>query len=189
MCWLIEVCRNDALRVHLLNHCTIVAGSWFNLTQFPFLTNSTSFTIVIALLWNGWTLFISVSVIHSWESLFHSKHKWQGLHVFLVPDVTHLYHTHTFRPVDSAGSVKVHSGYVHFHFFVIMSFLCLWLLPDRALGLFISECIINNLHVISFVLIIFVWWNVFLRGEYWGYLPHLEAHGVPCRVCYLTLCD
>lgn len=94
MCWLIEVCRNDALRVHLLNHCTIVAGSWFNLTQFPFLTNSTSFTIVIALLWNGWTLFISVSVIHSWESLFHSKHKWQGLHVFLVPDVTHLYHTH-----------------------------------------------------------------------------------------------
>lgn len=187
MCWLIEVCRNDALRVHLLNHCTIVAGSWFNLTQFPFLTNSTSFTIVIALLWNGWTLFISVSVIHSWESLFHSKHKWQGLHVFLVPDVTHLYHTHlqTSRQRWECQSALRLCSFSFLRDYV----LCLWLLPDRALGLFISECIINNLHVISFVLIIFVWWNVFLRGEYWGYLPHLEAHGVPCRVCYLTLCD
>lgn len=57
---------------------------------------------------------------------------------------------------DTCQSVKEHSGYVHFHFPLIMSFSCLSLLPDSALGLLISEYIINNLHVISFVLIIFV---------------------------------
>lgn len=160
------------------------AGSW-NLIQFPFLANNTSFNIVIAPLWNGRTLFISVSVIHSLESLFLSEHKWQRLHVHWRDAFV----SHTFRPVRSAENVKVHSGYVHFHLVLIVSFLCLWLLPDRALGPFISEYIINNLHIISFVLIIFVWWNVFLCSEYWGYLPHLEAHGAPCGVCYLALCD
>lgn len=53
-------------------------------------------------------------------------------------------------------SVKEHSGYVHFHFLLIMSFSCLSLHPDSALCLLISDYIINNLHIISFVLIIFV---------------------------------
>ena len=45
-------------------------------------------------------------------------------------------------------------------------------------GHLISEYIINNLHVISFVWIIFVWQNVSPHGTHWGYLPHLEAEGI-----------
>lgn len=53
------------------------------------------------------------------------------------------------------NGVRVHSGYVHIHFLLIMSFLCL-ITPRQGVRLLISEYIINNLHVISFVLIIFV---------------------------------
>lgn len=76
-------------------------------------------------------------------------------------------------------------------FIFISSWLCLSRVSDysqaSALGLLILEYIINNLHVISFVLIIFVWQNVSLHGECWGYLPHLETQGTPFRVCYVAL--
>lgn len=90
---------------------------------------------------------------------------------------------------DTCHRVKQHWGHAHFHFLLIMSFLCLSLHPDSALCLLISEYIINNLHIISFVLIIFVWRNVSLHGERWGYLPHLGAQGTPFRVCCVVVCD
>lgn len=43
-------------------------------------------------------------------------------------------------------------------------------------GLLVAENIINNLHVISFVLIIFVWQSVSLRGRQACYLPYQEEH-------------
>lgn len=49
VCWLIEMYRNDALGVHLLNHCSIAPSSG-NSIELPSLTNNTSFSIVIALL-------------------------------------------------------------------------------------------------------------------------------------------
>lgn len=91
VCWLIEIHCNDALGVHSLNHCTIAAGSE-NSIVLPSLTNNTSFSIVIALLWNGGTLFISVSVIHCSNSIFHMSTNGRD-HMFSLPDAIHLCHT------------------------------------------------------------------------------------------------
>ena len=132
--------------------------------------------------------FSHLSLICSSNSVFLTEHKWQGPHVSLLSDTIHLCRTPSDRS-DTAPSVRVHSAYVHIHFLLITSLSCLWLLPDIVLGPLISEYIINNLHVISFVLIIFVWRNVSLHGECWGYLPHLGAQGTPCSVCYVALCD
>lgn len=144
-----------------------------------------------------WRNTFHICVSHSLlKQHFFSSQSTNGRdHIFSCCQTRHICitHTRTHTPLDHSNntvpSVKVRSGYVHIHFLLIMSFSCLWLLPDSALGLLISEYIINNLHVISFVLIIFVWRNVSLHGECWGYLPHLEAQGTPCRVCYVALCD
>lgn len=168
---------NDVPGVHLLNRSSIAPSSG-NSIELPCLTNNTSLSIVIVLLWNGGTLFMSVSVIQRSNGI-SLRAQMAGPHASLLPDTTRLH----YRPLQhTTPSVKVHCGYVHIHFLLIMSFLCLWLLPGSALGLLISEYIINNLHVISFVLIIFVWQNVSLHGECWGCLAHLEAHRTPRRL-------
>lgn len=105
------------------------------------------------------------------------------------PDVTHLRRASFDHSNARRGRVSKCTSPM---FIFISSWLCLsrvWLLPDRALRLLVAEYIINNLHVISSVLIIFVWWNVFLHGECRGYLPHLEAQGTSDGGCYATLCD
>lgn len=180
---------NDALQVHSLYHCSI-ATILGNSIELPSLINNTLFSIVIALSeMDEHFSYPCQSFALQTAFFFLTEHKWQGPNVFPAAR-HHTFVSHTFRPLQyTAPSVKVCRGYAHIHFLLIMSFWCLWLLPECALGLLISEYIINNLHVISFVLIIFVWQNVSLHGECWGYLPHLETQGTPCRVHYVALFD
>lgn len=124
VCRLIEMYGSDALGVHLLNHCSI-APSLGNSIEVPSLTNNTSFSIVIALLWSGGTLFISVTVVHCSNSIFLTEHKW---HTFSCCQTRHICST----PSDHSNTQRWVSKCAAAMFIFISSWLCLSCVCDYS---------------------------------------------------------
>jgi len=165
LCVFTQMCSNDG--VHLANRCSMSASSGHSAELF-YRTKNTSLGVVIALLWNRGALFTAVT--HSplqtaFFSLLSRSTNGRGRTLSCLRSLCRT------PSSDHSSNTLCQSALCpcdHIHFLLIMSPSCRWLLPDIALGLLISEHIINNLHVISFVLIIFVWRNVSLHGECMG---------------------
>lgn len=123
------------------------------------------------------------SLIKCWNTFVSftlTEHKWHYLYVLGAG-----FCTVQLTPPEPWNDVNI-------HFLLITSFWCLWLLWESEPGQLILEYIINYLHIISFVLIIFVWWDVSLDGDcciiYPIYRPRNAVPAVFCCAVWLTVC-